>query len=266
MESQGVRRNKELPKTIDRQFKYNGHGWTEESQGYEIRKPFGPSLYIGKFTDDEITFLQKLSKEAQTKSDPMGQSLSGNIAGQYDLKSVGTPEEQNRFINLMAEHCNNYIRSGLQVSNLDEMPSEDEHDLAIELLGYPWVNVTKAGEFNPMHTHPNSLISASLYIDIPEVIKQEKDTAKEYTNQPVPGDITFTGGLIDDIWQSSGINYTPTTGDAIFFPGAMRHAVYPFKSDVERVTLSFNIAQFGFVKKESNEAQPYKMWFNDHDR
>ena len=81
-----------------------------------------------------------------------------------------------------------------------------------------------------------SRVIYSLYIDIPEVIKEEKETAKEYTNQPVPGDITFTGGLIDDIWQSSGINYTPTTGDAIFFPGAMRHAVYPFKSDVERVT------------------------------
>ena len=260
------KRNKELQTSTDRRFKYNGHGWTEETEGYEIRKPFGPCLYFGKFKDDEVKFLQKLSDDARSMKDPMGKSLSGNIAGQYDMKNVGTPEEQKQFIDLMAEHCNNYIRSGLQVSNLDEMPSEEDHNLAIQLLGYPWVNVTKAGEFNPMHTHPNSLISASLYIDIPEVIKEEKKEVEEFTNQPVPGDITFAGGLIDDIWQSSGVNYTPTTGDCIFFPGAMRHAVYPYKSDVERVTLSFNIASFGFVSKTRNITQPYKMWFNDYDR
>ena len=103
-------------------------------------------------------------------------------------------------------------------------------------------------------------------MDIPEVIAQEKDTTKAHSNQPVAGDITFTGGLIDDIWQSSGMNYTPKTGDAIFFPGGMRHAVYPFKSDVERVTMSFNIASFGFVNKQNKEVKPYQMWCNDYDR
>lgn len=246
-------------------FKYDGNGWIEETNEFQIRKPFGPSIYFGKFSSEENTFLLKLANDAKNKSDAMGQTLSGNIKGQYDLANIGTPEEQQRFIELMAKHCNNYIRNGLQVSNLDEMPSEEDHDLHIQLQGYPWVNFSQAGEFNPMHTHPDSLISASLYVDIPEEIAKEKEPAKEYTNQPVPGDITFSGGLIDDIWQSSGINYTPKTGDCIFFPGAMRHAVYPFKSDVTRITMSFNIAQFGFVRKDSKETRPYKMWVNDYD-
>jgi len=251
---------------VNRCFNYNGHGWTEQNNEFMIRRPFGPSVYFGKFSDDEVLFLKKLSHEARDKNEAMGQSLSGNIKGQYDLKNVGTSEEQSRFITLMAKHVNNYIRSALNVSNLDEMPSEEEHDVVIQLQGHPWVNFSKAGEFNPLHTHPESIISASLYVDIPEVIAKEKEPAREYSNQPVPGDITFTGGLIDDIWQSSGINYTPKTGDCIFFPGAMRHAVYPFKSDVERITMSFNIAHFGFIKKEDNQMKPYKMWVNDYDR
>lgn len=251
---------------MKRNFNYNGIGWKEETNEFEIRRPFGPSIYFGRFTDEEVKFLQDLSHRAREQSDPMGQTLSGNIKGQYDLKNVGTSEEQERFMTLMAKHVNNFIRSALNVSNLDEMPSEEEHDLVFQLQGYPWVNFSKAGEFNPIHTHPDSVISASLYVDIPEVIAQEKEPTREYSNQPVPGDITFTAGLIDDIWQSSGINYTPKTGDCIFFPGAMRHAVYPFKSDVERITMSFNIASFGFLKKGTKTQAPYKMWINDHDR
>lgn len=250
---------------MKRQFKYNGTGWIEEGSKFQIRKPFGPSIYISHFTDEELNFLKKLAIDAKTKGDSMGQTLSGNIKGQYDLQNIGTSNDQERFFTIMTEHCNNYIRSALQVTNYEQMPGEEEHDLKIQLQGFPWVNFTQAGEFNPMHTHPNSLISASLYIDIPEQIAQEKEPTKEYSNQPVPGDITFSAGLVDDLWQSSHINYTPKTGDCIFFPGNIRHAVYPFKSDVTRITMSFNIAQFGFVKKEDNKPAPYKMWINDYD-
>ena len=215
---------------MKRCFNYNGNAWIEENGDYEIRKPFGPSIYIGKFTDDEIVFLQTLSKQAKERGDAMGQTLSGNIKGQYDLKNIGTPEEQAKFVDMMSKHVNNYLRSGLQVSNLDEMPSEEDHDVVIQLQGYPWVNFSKAGEFNPMHTHADSIVSASLYVDIPEVIKEEKEQAKEYSNQPAPGDIVFFGGLKDNIFESSMFNHTPTTGDMILFPGEMKHAVYPFKS------------------------------------
>lgn len=258
----GLRRNK---RNVSKRFNYNGNGWSEENNEFEIRKPFGPSIYFGKFTQEELDLLRKLSYDAKDAAEAMGQTLSGNIKGQYDLKNVGSPDEQKQFVEIMSRHCNNFIRNGLQVSNLDEMPSEEEHDLLIQLQGYPWVNFSQAGEFNPMHTHPESVISASLYVDIPEEIAQEKEPAREYTNQPVPGDITFSGGLIDDIWQSSGVNYTPKTGDCIFFPGAMRHAVYPFKSDVTRITMSFNIAQFGFVRKDSKVSAPYRMWVNNYD-
>ena len=51
----------------------------------------------------------------------------------------------------------------------------------------------------------------------------------------------------------------------ILFPGEMKHAVYPFKSDVERITLSFNIADFGWIHKTTLESKPYRMWCNTYD-
>lgn len=246
-------------------FKYTGYSYKNAEGNFEVRRPFGPSVYFGKFTDEEIKFLQKLSHDAKDKSQKLGQQLSGNIKGQYDLQNVGTPEEQKRFHDIVGVHLDNYLRSSLNVFNLDEMPSKEEHNIKFNLRGYPWVNFSKAGEFNPMHTHADSIVSASLYVDIPEVIKEEKEQAKEYSNQPAPGDIVFFGGLKDNIFESSMFNHTPTTGDMILFPGEMKHAVYPFKSDVERITLSFNIADFGWIHKTTLESKPYKMWCNTYD-
>tara|TARA_B100001057_G_scaffold491777_1_gene582731 strand:+ start:3174 stop:3926 length:753 start_codon:yes stop_codon:yes gene_type:complete len=247
------------------QFKYTGYSYRDENKDFEVRRPFGPSVYFGKFDSKEIQFLQKLSHEAKDKSEKLGQQLSGNIKGQYDLQNIGTADEQKQFHDIISKHLSNYLRSSLNVFNLDEMPSELDHNVKFNLRGYPWVNFSNAGEFNPMHTHADSIISASLYVDIPAVIKQEKEEAKEFSNQPAPGDIVFFGGLKDNIFESSMFNHTPTTGEIILFPGEMKHAVYPFKSDVERITLSFNIAEFGFIHKETKESKPYRMWCNTYD-
>ena len=80
-----------------------------------------------------------------------------------------------------------------------------------------------------------------------------------------------TNGTIDFIHGSKSFlsdslfNHNPKVGDMILFPGEMKHAVYPFKSDVERITLSFNIADFGWIHKETLESKPYKMWCNTYD-
>ena len=173
------------------QFRYTGYSYRNDERDYEVRRPFGPSVYFGKFTSSEIKFLQKLSHDAKDRSQKLGQQLSGNIRGQYDLQNVGTPEEQKQFHDIVGVHLDNYLRSSLNVFNLDEMPDKLQHNIKFNLRGYPWVNFSKAGEFNPMHTHADSIVSASLYVDIPEVIKEEKEKAKENSNQPAPGDIVF---------------------------------------------------------------------------
>ena len=79
------------------QFKYTGYSYRDENKDFEVRRPFGPSVYFGKFDSKEIQFLQKLSHEAKDKSEKLGQQLSGNIKGQYDLQNIGTADEQKQF-------------------------------------------------------------------------------------------------------------------------------------------------------------------------
>ena len=40
---------------------------------------------------------------------------------------------------------------------------------------------------------------------------------------------------------------TPKTGMIFLFPAHLRHTVYPFKSDVERITMSFNLSNVKFL-------------------
>ena len=57
---------------------------------------------------------------------------------------------------------------------------------------------------------------------------------------PCAGQLEFfegsTSWLIPGTWK-----VIPKTGDMYIFPAELKHAVYPFKSNVERITMSLNI-------------------------
>ena len=97
----------------------------------------------------------------------------------------------------------------------------------------------KAGDFNPMHTHGGDY-SFVIFLQVPDKLKQEmKDfegtSAKpgmlmfEYTQQAKPR------------WATTGTAITPETGDLYMFPALLQHWVAPFKSKVERISVSGNI-------------------------
>jgi len=102
-----------------------------------------------------------------------------------------------------------------------------------------WVNYMKAGDFNPMHTHGGDY-SFVIFLQMPDKLKQEmKDfegtSAKpgmlmfEYTQQAKPR------------WATTGTAISPETGDMYIFPALLQHWVAPFKSKVERISVSGNI-------------------------
>jgi len=102
-----------------------------------------------------------------------------------------------------------------------------------------WINYMKAGDFNPMHTHGGDY-SFVIFLQMPDKLKQEmKDfegtSAKpgmlmfEYTQQAKPR------------WATTGTAISPETGDMYIFPALLQHWVAPFKSKVERISISGNI-------------------------
>ena len=91
-----------------------------------------------------------------------------------------------------------------------------------------WYVVMKSGDFHKLHAHNNPYshnsigqLSGSIYLDIPE-------------------NLPFPQGVIE--WVSDDFSRTcsPETGDVIAWPSWLKHTVYPFRKNEERIMISFN--------------------------
>ncbi len=102
-----------------------------------------------------------------------------------------------------------------------------------------WANVSRAGDYNGVQTHPNHHWSGVYYV-----------TAGEYTNERHPH-----AGHIEFLDPRSAINafkypgrsqfgawvkFPPQTGVMLLFPSWLQHSVCPFNSDTVRISIAFN--------------------------
>ena len=71
-------------------------------------------------------------------------------------------------------------------------------------------------------------------------LKIPKFVSKDYKKSKIDGTIDFINGnkmfLSDSIY-----NHQPKEGDVILFPHYLMHTAYPFKSNGERRSFSFNL-------------------------
>ena len=99
-----------------------------------------------------------------------------------------------------------------------------------------------SNEFNPVHYHDGH-ISGVGYLKLPKKIQASKNK--------VYGSIDFING--NKMFLSESIhNHKPKVGDVIIFPNYLMHTVYPFNSNGERRSFSFN------VEIDSNIANVFK--------
>ncbi len=101
-----------------------------------------------------------------------------------------------------------------------------------------WINYMKAGEFNPPHDHSGDL-SFVIYPAVPQEIIDECKAFKGTMRGP--GGISWTYGDGDRTCISV-VHQLPTTGDMYIFPALLKHWVFPFKSNVERISVSGNVS------------------------
>lgn len=114
-----------------------------------------------------------------------------------------------------------------------------------------WVNYSQIGERHHLHGHPNSYISAVLFI-------QGSDTSNSITFVNSPCGLRSCFQIMsanNNIWNSSSWNVPLSPGDIIFFPSDLQHEVPPIEDDCTRITISFNSFISGQIGDEglSNE-------------
>ena len=186
---------------------------------------WGPCLLRMTVTPEECKSVLKQGKLSRKKrSNRHNKKLAGHIKEEYLIENPQSINEWlKRYVGAYSIAYNKWRGGGTLRSEY-------------KLLTL-WINYMKAGEFNPPHDHSGDL-SFVLYPYVPEALIKECK-AFEGTMRG-PGGICWLYGKASHLGIDV-VHHMPQTGDLFIFPANLHHWVYPFKSKIERPSLSGNI-------------------------
>ena len=206
--------------------------------------PFGPKFLQLQLQDDiRIKLLDCVNQLRQSPSKTIGK-WSPNTPEEQDAAQKNsivdgemiliTPTDQEKHENIIADIITDLIK--LYAYKLYEDQETEYEETEYEyLLTDCWYVVLKSGDFHMLHSHKRNddifsvgQLAGSIYLDIPE-------------NLPHPQGViewVFTGAT--DNLSNSSCEFSPKSGDVVLWPSWLRHHVYPFRSNKERIMISFN--------------------------
>ena len=208
---------------------------------YSILAPFGPKIYRSKVNESIFDLLLQLSEEKRNMFTDATLKTTGYTNGAF--LTIENYRHYNDFYDEIKIHILNYIQG---LNNKLDIPT-----VQMELSNRAWVNFQRPDDFNSMHTHQESAISIVVYLKVPEEISIE-NTKWNAPNQPKLGMIEFAYGSQGTFCDST-YAILPQVGDIILFPSNIMHQVYPFKSNVERWSINFNISSLHFSEIAEQE-------------
>ena len=186
-------------------------------------KPFGPSIGKTKLSKKFFNILNKeFDKNSKTKKIDYSSKLASQIKKELKITE--------KFIkkNLEKELKRNIIKflSNEKIKKIKE----------IKILNL-WVVRQFKGEYNPIHYHEGDLSGVG-YLKLPKNMT---------VNKMVKNKKIKTNGTIDFINGQRGFlsksiyNVVPKIGALYLFPNYLMHTAYPFNTDGERRSFSFNV-------------------------
>ena len=204
---------------------------------YKILRPFGPPIYKSTLSDSFMEFLKTVTEQTRAVAVNVGHNLAGNLESQFQAEMNN--EQKLQFMAEIRQHVfSSLVEIDTDINEIFKGPPEIDR-LNFNMGGGPWINFQKPNEFNPFHSH-SGLLSCVIYIDVPEAIADENKFIKISTNAPSAGKISFIWGH-DGYGTNSMFAHQPVTGEIFMFPAQLKHLVYPYKSNVERISMSFNV-------------------------
>ena len=99
-----------------------------------------------------------------------------------------------------------------------------------------WAIINKKNDFNVIHTHPNSYLSAAYYVKAPKncgkFIVESPNIAKRHSSPAI-----INRNELNLVLNGLDIN----EGDLLLFPAYLPHKVAKNESDEDRIVISFNV-------------------------
>lgn len=199
---------------------------TDETINFEFFH-WGP--LVCKYKTD-LSNADKLTTLGRKRSD---NDYRSELAGHLDHEYGFTESDRDAFIKWYGKFFDSYTmqyseRFGTNLGGLE--------------LTSLWINFMKAGDFNPPHMHTGH-ISFVLFTSDTTGLLEEQDAFQG--TGPDPGCIIFNYGentynYAPD-WNIRNHYQRPQKGDLYIFPALLKHWVAPFKTDIERVSVSGNL-------------------------
>ena len=189
----------------------------------KILSPFGPKIaklklpqFLIKKINGEVDKI--LTKKKLIKKLDYSKKLVGQVKQEFQLPKAFVKKNLEKVI---TKEVKNYIKK-----------TTGKNTSKVNIKNF-WVVRQYNNEYNPIHFHDGH-ISGVGYLKIPLFRSSSKKLVK------TDGSIDFISG--NKMLLSESIhNHQPKTGDVILFPHYLMHTAYPFKSNGERRSFSFNL-------------------------
>ena len=209
--------------------------------------PYLQQVKIPKDVGDEL--LNRGERLKNVKEYDFREKLAGDIRHEYKYPDI----DKKYFVENTVEIFNNYM---IQLKNWVTVSEENNSNAKILKMEDLWINFMGSNEYNPIHTHSGDL-SFVIYLKVADELKMESHTYKG--TSAGPGKIEFIYGEKQGNCIT-GHSFLPEQYDMFIFPATLKHFVYPYKSDVERVSVSGNIV----FEKQNNNLNHQKVNYEDN--
>ena len=174
-----------------------------------------------QYNKELLDYIYKLNKE--DKEGVVRSNKGGWHSKPFELKDKNSI--QNRF----AMETTKYVFDAIKNIGWKLEPSKT-------IVTEMWAIINKPNDFNVIHTHPNSYLSAAYYVKAPKnggkfVIENPLDVARHshpIEDRKTEFNIKIAGLEIEE-------------GELLIFPAYLPHKVSENESDEDRIVISFNI-------------------------
>ena len=189
----------------------------------KILSPFGPKIaklklpqFLIKKINGEVDKI--LTKKKLIKKLDYSKKLVGQVKQEFQLPKAFVQKNLEKVI---TREVKNYIKK-----------TTGKNTSKVNIKNF-WIVRQFNNEYNPIHFHDGH-ISGVGYLKVPSFKSSSKKLVK------TDGSIDFISG--NKMLLSESIhNHQPKTGDVILFPHYLMHTAYPFNSNGERRSFSFNL-------------------------
>lgn len=108
-------------------------------------------------------------------------------------------------------------------------------------LANMWININKKGDYNVLHSHPNSVLSGVFWVKTPKNCgKLVFDNPRSFIEYNLIECINVDIKKTINIYHT--FEFMPQEGTLLTFPSHLQHFVEANESDEDRISIAFNLS------------------------